>query len=78
MAQAGGAVAHAVSMQNRHDEIAHSCHGLRGGTTPNATGVLAKRDVSHVMQWFSIAQCARLKRSKSAGPARSGGKLLIL
>jgi hypothetical protein len=50
MAQAGGAVTYAVAMQNRHDEIAQSCHGLWSRATSNATGVLAKRDVSHVVQ----------------------------
>jgi len=37
-------------MQNGYDEIAHGCHGLRGGTASNATGVLAKGDVAHVVQ----------------------------
>src|ERR1700730_6441783 len=50
MAQARSAVADPFAMQNRHDEIAHGCHCLRSGTTPNATGILAERNVSHVVQ----------------------------
>jgi hypothetical protein len=50
MAQAGGTIASAFTMQNRYDEIAHGCHSLRGGARPNATGILAERDVPHVVQ----------------------------
>src|ERR1700730_9626950 len=50
MAQACGTIAYPFAMQNRHDEIAHGCHSLRGGTASNATGILAKGDVSHVVQ----------------------------
>ncbi len=50
MAQARGTIAYPFAMQNRYDEIAHGCHDLRGDTASNATGILAKRDVSHVMQ----------------------------
>ena len=50
MAQAGGPVASPVTMQNGHDEIAHSCHRVRGGAGPNTAGILAQADVSYVMQ----------------------------
>jgi hypothetical protein len=48
--QARGTIAHSCAMQNRDDEIAHGCHGLRSAASPNTTGVLAKGDVSHVVQ----------------------------
>src|SRR5919198_1024526 len=50
LAQAGGAVVLPVTLQDRHDEIVQGGHRLRSDTASNVTGVLAQRDVAHVVQ----------------------------
>jgi hypothetical protein len=72
LAQARGAIAHSCTMKNRDDEIAHGCHGLRGGTASNATGVLAKSDVSHVVQLIlnRPVPATQAEQVRGSGPLR--------
>jgi hypothetical protein len=78
VAQASGTIAYPFAMQNRYDEIAHGCHDVRGGTASNATGILAEGNVSHVVQLILNRPVHSTQAEQVIGPARSGGKLVIL
>jgi hypothetical protein len=70
--QARGTIAHSCAMQKCYDEIAHGCHSLRGGTASNATGVLAKGDVSHVVQLIlnRPVRATQAEQVRGSGPLR--------
>lgn len=72
MAQARGTIASPFAMQNRYDEIAHGRHNVRSGTASNATGILAKGDVSYVVQL--IFNCpvdsTQAEQVRGSGPLR--------
>ena len=51
MTQAGGAVAHSIPVEHRHDEIADGGHGLWGSTAPDPAGILTQGHVPHVVQF---------------------------
>jgi hypothetical protein len=80
VAQARSTIAHPFAMQNREGEIAHSCHSLRGSTTPHATGILAKRDVSHVVHLIldRPVRSTQAKQVRWSGPLRrQAGDLVV-
>jgi hypothetical protein len=70
--QPRGTIAHSCAMQKCYDEIAHSCHGLRSGTASNATGVLTKGDVSHVVQLIlnRPVRTTQAEQVRGSGPLR--------
>src|SRR5579859_7628597 len=67
-------------MQNGYDEIAQSRHGLWGSASANATGVLAERDVSHVVQL--ILNCpvhsTKAEQVRGSGPPRRQARDLVV
>ena len=80
MAQARGTIAYPVAMQNRYNEIAHGCHDLRSGTASNATGILAKRDVSHVVQLIlnRPVHSTQTEQVRRSGPLRRQAGDLVM
>src|SRR6266436_4663069 len=67
-------------MQNRDDAIAPGCHSLRGGTASNATGVLAKGDVSHVVHLIlnRPVRATQAEQVCGTGPLRRQAGDLVL
>ena len=80
LAQAGRAVAQPGTLQHRHDEIAHSGHRLRGGTTPNLAGILTERDVAHVVQLVldRPMRAAQAEQVRWPGPLRGQAGDLVM
>jgi hypothetical protein len=67
-------------MQNREDEIAHGCHDVRGGAASNATGILAKGDVAHVVHLIfdRPVRSTQAEQVGGSGPLRrQAGDLVV-